>query len=899
MPSEYLVEHARQNVWCTPDQDFQTVIAPYRISDHLGVRGSLRVEMGQDITMPLSDVKFHVFQIGNLHPGLIGLFPRAGHWAKATDHMNVQGMIIQVYDKMGDNLPRFETWFVVLPNRNLLIAIVDQGDRYDLLNNQLYLRFYSNAFFESPRSDGYPRIENSTYIENPDNDWANLGGLRAPGSGGDVLIEGQRCKVRNDLMVMQNRVKQLKALGFGQVTCIYNGRLVDDFDGKFYTAARFKPGDWAEIVLDASMSEVLTYQVSALDTFDSTLDGLRKYLLHRATDVLKEIQYKDDIDVWLTRPVDTGRFEGRYFNQNTRRAVRQVTHQDWSIPVPFVLGYSQSGTDFSDPSKWTVRIYVRRSGYSRPLSNEAARINELYRLPAPQRRRALLGMDSNLPFWRADVLEAGRYAFLMSDYAGAFTVAQVQEAYGYNAISKLVAPSPLPTVNQNGNKVVILPAGLQREATVYEYDANGLLLGYYQTYGTIHYSCRNAAAAFVEGRVGMGGPNLSTVFGVGPIAVNPDWDYFCMKVQIWNGEITGEWEPAILDKDYVIRDGEIRWNLNGTQWLCVTRNNQNFLAYDIELDARDGLMIFSVQSEEANEYEPANRVEAVPYGKLDLWLNRRPLIEGIDYVVKWPQVVICNKEFLRLADTQLVTIRCTGLPMVDASGKFYRQLPLDVGFVQYGQLSRNNRYNVRADKVQRIVVRGRVKRDEEVTYPEDGHELSVGGIVNGDPYAVEEVIVPIGTFTVGGTYPLREAALARDRQVEDYMTQFIKDPVEENYNPIPAKYDLFSPFLAKVIRDLQHGYLVIDNGEVPLTNAQVRDKLKDYMYLLDYDPTRLDLPTDYVEIHVHDSYQMITLGVYHFYLLEMAAKLWMPGQVDISRWVGIDSNWVPIPIGPA
>jgi len=898
MPSEYLVEHAQANVWCTPDQDYQTVIAPHRISDYLGVKGSLRVEMGQDITMPLPDVKFHVYQIGNLHPGLIGLFPRAGHWAKATDHMNVQGMIINVYDKMGVNLPRFETWFVVLPNRNLLVAIADQGDRFDLLTRPIFVRCYSNAFFESDRSDDHPRIPGSVYIENPDNDWANLGGLKS-GNFGDVLIEGTRCKVRNDLMIMNNRVKTLRDMNVGKVTCYYNGLLVPDFDGRFYTAATFKPGDWVEVVLDASMSEVLEFKLQNLDTFDSILDGLRKYLLHRPTDVLKEIQFKDDLDVWLTRPVGSDRFEGRYFYQNTRRAVRQVTHQDWAIPVPFVTGFSEAGTDFSNPLQWTVRVYVRKSGYARELVNEAARINELYRLPATQRRRAMLGMDSNLSFWRADNLEAGMYAFLMQDFPGMFTRAQVQEAYGYNAISKLVADSPLVTVNQNGNKIVMMPPGLQREATVYEYDKDGLLLGYYQTYGTLHYGCRNDNAAFVEGRVGFGGPNLSTVFGVAPVTINPDWDYFCMKVQIWNGEITGEWEAAILDKDYVIRNGEIRWNLDGKAWLCVVRNNKNFLAYDIELDARDGLMIFSVQSEEANEYEPANRVEAVPYGKLDLWLNRRPLIEGIDYVVRWPQVVICNKEFLRLADTQLVSIRCTGLPMVDAEGKFYRQLPLDVGFVQYGQLSRNNRYNVRADKVQRLVVRGKVKQPSEVSYPEDGAGISVGGITNGDPYSVEEVIVPIGTFTVDGTYPLREQALVRDRQVEDYMSQYIVDPVEENYNPIPAKYDLFSPFLAKIIRDLQHGYLVIENKEVPLTNAQVRDKLKDYMYLLEYDPTRLDLPTDYVEIHVHDSYQLITLGVYHFYLLEMAAKLWMPGQVDISRWVGIDTNWVPIPIGPA
>lgn len=896
MPSTYLVDHAQQNVWCTPDQDIQTVIAPYRLTDYLGVRGSLRVEMGQDITMPDKTNKFHVFQIGNLHPGIIGLFPRAGHWAKASDHMNVQGMIINVYDKMGVSLPRFETWFVVLPDRNMLVAVQDQGDRFDLATQPIFIRLYSNAFFESERSDDYPKIGDATYLQNPVNDWANLGGLRAGGPGGDVLIEGKRITERNDLMVLQNRVVKLRELGFGQVTCIYNGNLVPDFNGSYYTAARVAAGDWAELVLDASMTEVLNFPIADAPTFDSILDGVRKYLLHRPTEVLNEIQFKDDLEIYLTRKVTDDRYEGRYYYQNTKRAVRQVTHQDWSLPVPFVVGYVQNISGFNNASAWTVRVYTRKSGYARPLVNEANRIHELYRLPPLRRTQALLGLDSTLAFWRAEQLEVSNYAAIMQSYGSDFPVAQVQDAYGYNAISKLVADSPIAVTTELGVKVAKLPTGLQTNATIYEYDVNGLLLGYHQTYGTVHYSCRNASTAFVEGRVGRGGASLDTQFGVTPYKLNPDWDYFYMKVQIWNGTITGEWEVAVLDKDYVIRNGEVRWNLDPVSWLCVIRNNSQFLSYDIELDARDGLMIFSVQSEEANEYEPANRVEAVPYGKLDLWLNRRPLIENIDYVVRWPQVVICNKEFLRLADTQKVTVRCTGLPQVNEDGEFYRQLPLDYGFVQFGQLSRNNRYNVREDKVQRIVVRGGVKQPSDVSYPEDEIGLSVGGIRNGDPYSIEEVIVPIGLFTVDGSYLLRTEALKRDRQIEDYVSQFIKDPVEENNNPILDKYELFSPFLAKIIRDLQHGFLVIENKDVPLTNAAVKKLLGDYLYLLDYDPTRLDLPTDYVNIHPHDSYYVQTLGVYHYYVVEKAVQLYLNGKVNISAFVAIDVNWVPIPV---
>lgn len=896
MPSTYLVDHARDNVWCTPDQDFQVVIAPYRLSDYLGVRGSLIVEMGQDITMPDTTTKFHVFQIGNLHPSLVGLFPKAGHWAKASDHMNVQGMIIQIYDKFGVNLPRFETWFVILPDRTMMVAIADQGSRFDLSTQDIFIRFYSNAFYESSRSDGYPAIDSGIYLENPINDWGNLGGLRSSGTGGDVLTEGTRIKVRNDLMLVQARVTRLRALGVGQVLCYYNGNLVPDFNGAFYTAAVVKEGDWCEFVLDASMSEILTFKIADCPTFDSILDGLRKYLLHRPTDVIDQIQYKDDLDIYLTRQATDTRFEGRYYYQNTRKAVRQVTHQDWSLPVPFVMGYVQNVSGFNNASAWTVRVYTRQSGYARPLINEDNRINELYRLSPAKRSQALLGLDSTLPFWRADNLENAMYVELMGRQYSNFTVADVEKAYGYNAISKLVADSPIATVLEQGQQIAPLPAGLQVDATIYEYTSQGLLLGYYQTYGTTHYYARNSNCAFIEGRVGIGSASLSTNFGTAPYTLNSDYDYFFMKVAVWNGAITGEWLPAIKGVDYKITNGVVNWNLDSATWLCVIRNNHRFLAYHIDLDATDGLMIFSVQSEEANNYEPANRVEAVPYGKLDLWLNYRPLIENIDYVVRWPQVVICNKEFIAKALTQRVDIRCTGLPQVDANGAFFRQLPLDVGFVSHGQLSRNNRYNVREDKVQRIVVRGSVKRPADVSYPEDGIGLSVNGITNGDPYAIEEVIVPIGLFTADGTYPSRAASMTRDRQIEDYVSQYVKDPVEENANPIPQRYDLFSPFIAKIIRDLQHGYLVVKNADVPLSNNRVKEMLADYLYLLDYDPSRLELDDAYVVIHPHDSYEIQTLGVYQYYLVEKAILLYMGGNIDTSRFLAIDTNWVPIPV---
>ena len=58
-------------------------------------------------------------------------------------------MIVNVYSDKGIEMPRFECWYLTTPDRNLLIAVKDQGELidFDLNVEKLYLRVYSNAYF--------------------------------------------------------------------------------------------------------------------------------------------------------------------------------------------------------------------------------------------------------------------------------------------------------------------------------------------------------------------------------------------------------------------------------------------------------------------------------------------------------------------------------------------------------------------------------------------------------------------------------------------------------------------------------------------------------------------------------------------------------------------------------
>lgn len=90
----------------------------------------------------------------------------------------------------------------------------------------------------------------------------------------------------------------------------------------------------------------------------------------------------------------------------------------------------------------------------------------------------------------------------------------------------------------------------------------------------------------------------------------------------------------------------------------------------------------------------------IPPRRLDVWLNGHPLIEGLDYHVNWPEVVVVNKQYLTSDENQLIDIRGQGFCAADLKP----EPPREFGFVEHGYLSKDRQYNVRDDKVLSVVL---------------------------------------------------------------------------------------------------------------------------------------------------------------------------------------------------
>lgn len=852
---DFLVDHAIKNVWCTPNQDMQSIIKPARLTPYGGAWNTVQV-LWRTHQLPVQGKRFHVYQIGQLHPLLMGLFP-SNAWVTLADACNQGKMIVDIYANSGIQMPRCQCWYMVTPDKNLIIAVMEQPrTAIDFNQDDLFVRVYSNAYFNSVRSD-------------PLNDY--------------VQVKGGYMMTTDDVLALQQEYTHYKTLP-GETYAFVNGMRVSGID-LFTTHVE----DVAEFVYDSSIFKVVDFPIKDLPTFNSELDKKYKYFLHYAGSSDYSIDFHDDIDFFLLMPEVNNRFKGVYYHRNQADAVRNVTHKDYSVPVQAIVGFADSQSNWTDPEALTLRLHIRNSGYLRPLVDEANRIKELYKLPDALFSAAVIGLDATVENWTATNLENSMYAQLMRAEIPQITRQMVETTYGYNAISKLIANTPAPVEVIEGIRGVRVPHGLYRDAIAYEYDDAGVLQGWYShKVGTV-YQTYSVDATFVEMVAGQDGLLLDEVYGDRVVPLDPTAEYrmyICPKL---GGQATNEWADVTATGMYARIGNELTWLVDQDHYYTLVRSNKRVLAYDLRLPASGGIVHFSLDQDQIHNGVQSRYVMQIPMGELDLWLNGRSLIEGLDYYVNFPEITIVNKRYLKnpLTDLQLITIRFSGFCKADLT----RDVMQDVGFVEYGVLSHNSRFDIRDDKVLRIVVGGKTQRRDNLEFSEEHAGVTVPNELNGSPYMIRDLVVPMRGLAVSDTYALRAQSQVVDKRISDYMTVKVPMPTFDTPNVINGLYEVYSPFLSKIIYDLISGALSDPRIKQLYNDDDVIDICKPYEYLLKFDPTQDGLTPDlrYVVVHPHNLFSVLDVDVYQYKFILRVTKLYLKDAVDISHFIRLSA----------
>jgi len=382
---------------------------------------------------------------------------------------------------------------------------------------------------------------------------------------------------------------------------------------------------------------------------------------------------------------------------------------------------------------------------------------------------------------------------------------------------------------------------------------------------------------------------LDEVYGSNDIILDPAADYRFYTTPIDNGLPTNIWTDVTGSGAYVITNNVLVWNTDPTLFYTMVRSNLQILAYDLMLIADNGLVNFSLTTEQTRNNVTSMWVMQVPMGELDLFLNGYSLIENVDYIFKFPEIVIININYLQdiLIKPQKITIRYTGFCNKDLSS----DIVADIGFVEYGLLSYNNVFNLRNDRVVRTTVGGAYYASDQLKFAESNGGSLIPNVLNGMPYSIRDVIVPLRGFGTTDTYTTKATSSVIDKSVSSYLTVNAPQPIVPNPNVVFPIQITYSPFCCKLIYDLKNGTISDPRLLQQYNDIVVAEICAPYTYLLPYDPANPanNTNTNYVRILPHYLPNFITVNIYQFKFLNRAIALYLNNSVNLNNFVSVAS----------
>ena len=853
---DFLLDHALKNVWCSPEQDKQHVFIPSRLSTSRGEIVSYKVMM-RTIQLPTKTDTFHLFQIGHLFPKLIGLLQLNNtlydEWIPITDILNENNIIIMMYNDLGIEVPKRDIWYRYTRESNLIIAVRQNNKiEIDYGNENLYFRVYTNAYFRRKLTD-----RDNEFIKHH-----------------SVIVNNLM-----DISNMQQLINSYKAYtGYTFITV--NGVCIDTL-----TMLNAKIGDIIEILHDTSIKRIVSFKIQDLDMFESDVDKIRKFLL--TYDIphseVQRIEYYDDTEMYV---FDETNKRAHYLHR-TAKTMKMVTHRDYSVAVESVYR-TANGLRPSVVNDCYIRLFIRDGGYDRPLIFENNRLHELYKLPYQRRKEAMLSLRS-LDRWNVKYLEGSDYVKLIESNPLDLTRAKVENAYGYNAISKLLGDTPSRVKIDQGRKYIDVPRGLVTRSTAYEYDQYGMLLEFHQHDTGTKYFCYNQDTEIVEMISGMGSHQPDVIFGTDLIPLPNYYNYRVYYSHMDNGVSVEDWKDITGTDYYTVENNILKWNNKDSYQLIMVRLDSAFLSYELDVLSHDQVFYFTLSELENRLGKEDHYRLPVMLGELDIFLNRRLLLEGLDYHVEeeTKKIIITNKRYIvgdPLVTPQKVLVRFTGFSKTDGSRNYHE----DYGFIDYGVMSHNTIFNIRDDRVLRIVYDGRVVLKDDIVFSEDTGVAKIIDSKNGKPYQIRDIVVPLRNLSDKDTYQFREQSKLIDKEVSEYLSLYLPEPKKEGISVIEDRHLLYSPFISKIIADLATDDFPIDLSKVTLSDNEIKEVLLPYEEWLIYDPIKDDkIDSRYVHIHPHNHYGAVSLDLFKYRFIKRVVDLYTNGKVELSPFVSL------------
>jgi hypothetical protein len=426
------------------------------------------------------------------------------------------------------------------------------------------------------------------------------------------------------------------------------------------------------------------------------------------------------------------------------------------------------------------------------------------------------------------------------------------------------------------------------ENTVFEYNELGVLIGYSVHSGGELYNCVNPTCKYIEAISGRAGSIIDEQYNFKSLTLDKTTDYrFYVKQNLIESS-NPVWEDVTGSSKYAIINNKFTWLITDHETLI--RSNKKFLLNELCTTFNSGHIVFNITNEQNNNGYYIEDVMQVPMGELDIFLNGHYLIENLDYYLNFPTVTVVTKEHYignPLIDSQKILIRFTGL--CDSNLKLTQ--PGEIGFVRNNVISNNNKYNIRDDKVNSIYINGCLYTKDELNFNEKNPNFELISYKNGQPYIVKDTVVPIKNITKQDTYIYRDKSLVVDKAISDYLTIKLPEVDPTILNPILKYYNLYSPFISKIIVDMKTNVFNEPIIKTIYGDSDIMDLIQPYMYLLLVDPTYVDngIDTNYVIVHPHYFNSVIGIDTFSYVFLQRVIKLCCQNLINLSPSVVVSN----------
>ena len=876
-----LLQYAIDNVWRNPTRDRQFVYELKRLTPDGGVREYWEVDF-QLYQLPDTNSNWHIYQIGLTVPINLNLTNDSSKWYSLTEWGNTSKNVISLYASNGIQYPRFESYFLMTYNKNLVVAIRMNQRLPDLDTNTVYIHTYSNAYFNS--------IKAITLNKS----WVYLDGIRPTSNA--------------ELVAFQIKLADYLNKNPYPAIMTVNGRWVEEIS---LNTAMVQ--DTIDVYIDPSIKKVVDFTIAELSAFESSLDQERKFILHYPGNNGDIIDYFDDIDLFLYKQKNNNKSMGVYYHHNEGTWLRQLTHKDYSISSrrlsEFVVihpndpRYAINSTIF-DTDQWTtiddlkIRMYIRETDRDNKVPPDANRTKELYKMSDQDILDAMTGIDS-IDVWRAENLEKTQYVQFMSlrpevvypeGYNENVTTQTKKELiekcgdiFGYSGTCYVTAYSPQPAINS----IVKIPCNYWDSVTVFEYDHDGKLLGYGYQNGGVNYTVNNPDCQKVECLYGIGSLTSNGVYGNSPVILPDNLDYRIYVTKVSLNIPTNEWvditdAPNRSDYGDLLTVGGVTrwvWSVPTYNYYGCVKFSDSFYLEEFRFDKSTGIIRFDMSNDENRNGVVVNRDQTIPYGDYAVFLNGRSLIHDLDYVIDFPSVILNNLEYLNDGINTIV-VRGSGF----CSSDLTPNPPSEIGFVEYDVISNDGHYQIHHDKVQRIIVDGYYRDPDDLAFEEDRPSYLGYNVRNGAPYQITDPYIPLmGVFD--NDQLKRNEDLAREKEVTDFLTVKLPQRTRSNPDMVIKKYVVYSAYANKVLHDIIHGIITVPSGKY--TMSDLEKIMKPYQWLADLDIVNRGYNVNHVDVWPHWFGSPVGITAYQYGFYVDVLKRYLRTPIDISPFIYI------------